>query len=85
MSLNANIVLVADISMSRTYRKEPQNHVGLRHPKTTRERRQLKGLKHDFRVNDFELSPKNRINRHIPTSYDDLWASSLKENYYHKN
>ena len=78
-------MLVADIFMSRTYRKEPQNRVGLRHPKTTRERRQLKGLKHDLRDNDYDVSPRNRINRNIPTSYDDLWASSLKQNYYHKN
>ena len=69
--------------MSRTYRKEPRNNTNLRHPKTSSERRQLKGLKNDLKNFEYSISPKNRINRNIPTSYYDLWASSRSENYFH--
>ena len=62
--------------MSRTYRKAPANLAGLRHPKTQRERRQLKTLKTDAQLNQLHISPPNRLNKHIPEYYDDLVASS---------
>ena len=62
--------------MSRTNRKVPANPQGLRHPKTQRERRQLKTLKTDAQLNQLHISPPNRLNKHIPEYYDDLVASS---------
>ncbi len=62
--------------MSRTNRKVPANSQGLRHPKTQRERRQLKTLKTDAQLNQLHISPPNRLNKHIPEYYDDLVASS---------
>ncbi len=62
--------------MSRTNRKVPANPQGLRHPKTQRERRQLKTLKTDAQLNQLHISPPNRLNKHIPEYYDDLVASA---------
>ena len=63
--------------MSRTNRKVPANSQGLRHPKTQRERRQLKTLKTDAQLNQLHISPPNRLNKHIPEYYDDLVASAM--------
>ena len=68
--------------MSRTNRKVPANSQGLRHPKTQRERRQLKTLKTDAQLNQLHISPPNRMNRNIPTYYDDLTPASRHEVHY---
>lgn len=65
--------------MSKTYRQAPQNRTGFRKPRTRNERRQLNCLKADARFCDLDISPKNRINRHIPSEFDDLYASSIYE------
>jgi len=68
--------------MSRTYRKVPLNQTGLRHPKTTSELRQLKTLQRDAQLNQLHISPPNRMNRNIPTYYDDLTPASRHEVHY---
>ncbi len=68
--------------MSKTYRREPFTASGLRKPQTRNERRQLRCLKTDALLNDLEISPRNRINKHIPSEYNDLYASSIDENYH---
>jgi len=65
--------------MSKTYRQVPLNRTGMRKPRTRNERRQLRCLKADARYCDLDISPKNRLNRHIPTEFDDLHASSVYE------
>ena len=47
------------------------------------ERRQLNGLEADARVNDFRISPANRLSRHIPTDFDDLKVASFAETFFH--
>ena len=47
--------------MSRTLRNQPETTDGLRHPHTQNERRQLKGLEADARVNQVHISPINRL------------------------
>jgi len=46
------------------------------------ERRQLKGLEADARVNDCRISPANRLSRHIPTDFDDLKVASFAETFF---
>ena len=70
--------------MSRTYRSNPASSPEYRHPQTMNERRQLKGLKTDARVNQVSISPVNRLSRHIPSNYDDLKSSSFGETYSSK-
>jgi hypothetical protein len=65
--------------MSRTYRKVPENNTGLRHPQTQSERRQLQTLKKDTQLHKLHISPINRLNRYIPTYYDDLTPSSMDQ------
>ena len=65
--------------MSRTYRKAPQNHVGLRKPHTQQERRQLSCLKNDEPFLEFDISPRNRLHRHVVSDWDDIIASSIYE------
>ena len=68
--------------MSRTIRNNPESSTGLRHPHTMNERRQLKGLEADARVNDCRISPANRLSRHIPTNFDDLKVASFAETFF---
>ena len=68
--------------MSRTIRNNPEFSTGLRHPHTMNERRQLKGLEADARVNDCRISPANRLSRHIPTNFDDLKLASFAETFF---
>jgi len=65
--------------MSHTYRKVPLNGIGLRHPHTTQEQRQLTGLHTDSLLEGYTVSPVNRINRHLPTYWDDLKPSSIAQ------
>ena len=65
--------------MSKTYRREPFTPNGFRKPKTKNERWQLSSLKADLQYMDYDISPVNRINRHIPTDWDDVRASSIHE------
>jgi hypothetical protein len=61
--------------MSRTYRQIPQDRIGIRHPKQLRDRKQQKKIQTDSLLEEFQISPINRLNRHIA---DDLkLASSL--------
>ena len=68
--------------MSRTYRNNPVSTTGLRHPHTMNERRQLAGLQTDARLHQVNISPVNRLSRHIPTDFDDLKASSFAETFF---
>jgi hypothetical protein len=68
--------------MSRTHRKEPKGSASIRHPKTLSERRQLQCLINDLPNYDYKISKTNRMNRHIPHSFDDLKASSYQQNYH---
>ena len=68
--------------MSRTYRNNPQSATGLRHPHTMNERRQLRGLKQDARVNQVAISPVNRLSRHLPSDFDDLKVASFAESFF---
>lgn len=68
--------------MSRTYRNNPQSSTGLRHPHTMNERRQLKGLTRDARVNQVAISPVNRLSRHLPSDFDDLKIASFAETFF---
>jgi len=65
--------------MSHTTRREPMNPTGLRHPHTVQEIRQLTGLHTDALIEGYTISPINRINRHIPSSWDDLKPSSTAQ------
>ena len=47
--------------MSRTLRNHPETTDGHRRPHTQNERRQLKGLEADARVNQVYISPINRL------------------------
>ena len=69
-------------TMSKTIRNLPENRTGLRHPHTINERRQLKGLKADARVNQVAISPVNRLSRHIPSDFDDLKVASFAETFF---
>ena len=69
--------------MSRTFRNNPETSTGLRHPHTMNERRQLKGLVTDAKLNQVQISPTNRLSRTIPTSYDDLKVASFAETFFH--
>ena len=46
------------------------------------ERRQLKGLTRDARVNQVAISPVNRLSRHIPSDFDDLKVASFAETFF---
>ncbi len=69
--------------MSRTNRHIPESSSGLRHPHTMSERRQLNGLQTDARLHQVNISPANRLSRHIPSDFDDLKASSFAETFFH--
>ena len=68
--------------MSRTYRNNPESSTGLRHPHTMSERRQLNGLQTDARLHQVDISPVNRLSRHIPTNFDDLKVASFAETFF---
>ena len=72
--------------MSRTYRKTPGNSdlrgFCFRRPKTMNERRQLEGLTTDARLHQVNISPANRLSRHIPSEYDDLDVASFAETFF---
>jgi len=46
------------------------------------ERRQLKGLEADARLNHCRISPANRLSRHIPTDFDDLKVAGFAESFF---
>jgi hypothetical protein len=68
--------------VSRTYRKTPID-VGhyLRHPKTFSEIKQLNWIKYDPDLKELGLPLPNRINKKVPTLFDDLIPSSYYQNY----
>jgi len=68
--------------MSRTYRRRTESSTGLRHPHTMSERRQLNGLQTDARLHQINISPVNRLSRHIPTDFDDLKVASFAETFF---
>ena len=68
--------------MSRTYRHNPESTTGLRHPHTMNEGRQLNGLQADARLHQVNISPVNRLSRHIPTDFDDLKLASFAETFF---
>ena len=68
--------------MSRTYRHNPESRTGLRHPHTMNERRQLNGLQTDARLHQVDISPVNRLSRHIPTDFDDVKVASFAETFF---
>ncbi len=68
--------------MSRTYRRNAETATGLRHPHTMNERRQLKGLLTDARVNQCRVSPANRLSRHLPSDFDDMKLASFAETFF---
>ena len=61
--------------MSRTYRKQPLRNQ-FRHPKTFNERKQVRVSNTYY---DFEYTVSTR-KRYIPTSWDDITASSIYQN-----
>ena len=68
--------------MSRTNRNTAQsNYNYFRKPKTFNEIRQIQSLKNEIKVNevDYQISKRNRMNRYIPTSRDDIIVSSYYE------
>ncbi len=71
-----------ELIMSRTYRHNPESSTGLRHPHTMSERRQLNGLQTDARLHQVNISPVNRLSRHIPTDFDDLKVASFAETFF---
>ena len=68
--------------MSRTIRRTPQSVDGHRHPHTQQEKRQLNSLKADELYCEFDISPRNRLHRHIVDAFDDLTASSWQQMDY---
>jgi hypothetical protein len=46
------------------------------------ERRQLNGLQADARLHQVNISPVNRLSRHIPTDFDDLKVASFAETFF---
>ena len=67
--------------MSRTYRNNP-DHLYYRHPHTMNERRQLEGLTTDARLHQVNISPANRLSRHIPDTWDDMKVASFAETFF---
>ena len=63
--------------MSRTYRKQPVRSQ-FRHPKTQNER---KANADDYRDSEYIVSTRNRA---IPTTYDDITATSIYQNDHHR-
>lgn len=70
--------------MSRTYRKTPYDPAGHRHPKTRSERKQLRGIEADVYVNDYTISPSNRVSRSLVSDWDDITASSHYQMDHHQ-
>ena len=68
--------------MSRTTRHLPENSLGLRHPHTQNEQRQLRGLEADSKANNYTIYPLNRLHRKLVSSFDDLKASSFAESFF---
>jgi len=64
--------------MSRTYRKQPCNHV-FRHPKTLNELKQVK-VSNDYYDSEYMVNIRKR---NIPTAWDDLEVSSHYQNDHH--
>jgi hypothetical protein len=71
-----------ELIMSRTYRQTKPDNNHYRNPHTQNERRQLEGLKTDARLHQVNISPANRLSRHIPTDFDDLKVSSFAETFF---
>jgi hypothetical protein len=46
------------------------------------QRRQLNGLKTDARLHQVNISPANRLSRHIPTDFDDMKVASFAETFF---
>lgn len=79
--------------MSRTWRNLRGSHyLALKKPRTFNEIRQLHGLQTDYPYLESEhpdlewaLSKANRLfGRHIPTAWDDVVISSIRESRYYK-
>ena len=68
--------------MSRTYRNHGHDAMYFRHPHTMNERRQLEGLKTDARLHQVNISPTNRLSRHIADEWDDVTISSFAETFF---
>ena len=71
-----------ELIMSRTYRRNTESATGLSHPHTMSVRRQLNGLQTDARLHQVNISPVNRLSRHIPTDFDDLKVASFAETFF---
>jgi broad specificity phosphatase PhoE len=57
------------------------NHI-YRHPKTTSEKKQIEAIQTDPELKEYMISKANRLNRYIPSLYDDIMISALDENDY---
>ena len=68
--------------MSRTYRKNPPNSYLYRNPNTKNEISQIDAIMNDPELKDYKLGKLNRLNRHIPTSWDDIVVSCHNEIKY---
>jgi len=74
-----------ELIMSRTNRKRPadcRSGLCFRRPQTMNERRQLEGLTTDARLHQVNISPVNRLSRHIPDDWDDLNVASFAETFF---
>lgn len=69
--------------MSKTHRNLPKKVLYYRKPKTTQEIRENEGLLNDLKVeeSDYKISGINRMNRYIPSAWDDIVISA----YYEQN
>jgi hypothetical protein len=65
--------------MSRTYRKTPLRHQ-FRYPRTFNELKQVR-VSNDYLDSQYTVSKRNR---YIPTSYDDITATSIYQNDHHQ-
>ena len=68
--------------MSRTYRKNPPNSYLYRNPKTKNEISQIDAIMNDPELKDYKLGKLNRLNRHIPTAWDDIVVACHNEIKY---
>lgn len=63
--------------MSRTYRKQTNKYY--RSPKTKNELTQIDAIEHDPDLKEYNLSKRNRMNRHIPNAWDDIPVAAHDE------
>ena len=77
--------MIIEVIMSRTFRNTPAEcakGICFRRPKTMNERRQLEGLTTDARLHQINLSPANRLSRHLPDDWEDLKVASFAESFF---